>query len=49
MLWKKWPVTKVLKDLEKSVSSESRGALEGKEEHEQTAQKENISEYSTRW
>ncbi|KAM5327021.1 androglobin isoform 2-T2 [Glossophaga mutica] len=42
MLWKKWQMTKVIKELEKSVSSENRGAPEGKEEHEQTSQKENI-------
>lgn len=40
-------MTKALKDLDKSVSSENRGALAGKEEQEQTAQKENISEYSS--
>nr|KAF6461315.1 androglobin [Molossus molossus] len=38
MLWTKWHTTKTLKDLTKSVSSESRG----KEDHEQTYRKENI-------
>ncbi|TKC52411.1 hypothetical protein EI555_009968, partial [Monodon monoceros] len=43
MLWKKWQTNKGFKDLAKSTSSESEGSSPtGKEEHEQSMQKENI-------
>ncbi|MBZ3870494.1 Androglobin [Sciurus carolinensis] len=43
MLWKKWQLTKGLKDLAKSISSESGGVLSsGKEEREQSVRKETI-------
>lgn len=43
MLWKKWQITKGLKDLAKSVISESGGtSLIGNEECEQSGRKENL-------
>uniref|UniRef100_A0A8D0W4B5 Androglobin n=1 Tax=Sus scrofa TaxID=9823 RepID=A0A8D0W4B5_PIG len=44
MLWKKWQMSKGLKDLTKSTSSESGGSSPaGKEEREQSTRKENIT------
>ncbi|XP_004044850.4 androglobin [Gorilla gorilla gorilla] len=42
-VWKKWQLTKGLRDVAKSTSSESGGVSSlGKEEHEQSTRKENI-------
>lgn len=50
MLWKQWQTNKGFKDLAKSTSSESEGSSPtGKEEREQSMQKENISKYCLYW
>ncbi|XP_038195393.1 androglobin [Arvicola amphibius] len=42
LLWKKWQLSKSMKDLSKSTSSDSKTSVTGKEEKEQSAPKETI-------
>lgn len=45
LLWKKWQLSKGLKELSKSTGSDSKTSVAGKEEKEQSATKETVGEF----
>lgn len=45
LLWKKWQLSKSIKDLSKSTGSDSKISVTGKEEKEQSAPKETVGEF----
>lgn len=45
LLWKKWQLSKSMKDLSKSTGSDSKTSVTGKEEKEQSAPKETVGEF----
>lgn len=45
LLWKKWQLSKGIKDMSKSTGSDSKTSVIGKEEKEQSAPKETVGEF----